>query len=83
MKEYGASEQEAYDEFQRQIVEAWKDINEEWLDEHEHVPRPLLMRVLNLARVMDVVYKDGDCYTNSGGLMKTFIKSLLVDAVRM
>nr|WBW04460.1 terpene synthase [Ficus pandurata] len=83
MKQYGASEQEAYDEFRRQIVEAWKDINAEWLDEHEHAPRQLLMRVLNLARVMDVVYKDGDCYTNSGGLMKTFIKSVLIDAVHM
>ncbi|EXC05287.1 hypothetical protein L484_012320 [Morus notabilis] len=83
MKQYSASEEEAYEEVRKQTVDAWKDITEDWLDEAKDVPRPLLMRVINLARSIDVIYKDGDNYSNSGGVMRSFIQSLLVDALQM
>ncbi|KAL6311283.1 hypothetical protein AAG906_013254 [Vitis piasezkii] len=44
MKQYGASEEEVYDEFQKQVVDAWRDINEEFL-RPTVVPMPLLMRM--------------------------------------
>ena len=54
MKQYGVSKQEVHDEFQKQIVNAWKDINKECIRPTE-VPEPLLTRVVNLARVMDLL----------------------------
>ena len=80
MKQYGLSEQEVYKEFHMQVVNAWKDINEECLRPTK-VPMPFLMRALNLSRFMDVMYKDEDNYTHAGGLMKTYIVDLLVDPV--
>ncbi|XP_027354358.1 (-)-germacrene D synthase-like [Abrus precatorius] len=78
MKQHSVTKQEANHEFYRQVTSAWKDINEECLDPTE-VPKPLLMRVLNLSRVIDVLYKDGDCYTNSKGSTKDDVEALLLN----
>ncbi|KAL5546812.1 hypothetical protein UlMin_006499 [Ulmus minor] len=80
MKQYGCTEGEAINELRKQISNAWKDINEECLYPTS-VPMPLLIPVLNLARVMDVVYKDEDGYTNAGIVLKDFVASLLIDPV--
>lgn len=50
--------------FKTKISNAWKDVNEEFM-KPTGVPAPILMRVLNLSRVMDVLYKEDDGYTNS------------------
>ena len=55
MKQYDVSKQEVHDEFRKQIVNAWKDINKECIRPTE-VPVPFLTRVVNLARVMDLLY---------------------------
>ncbi|XP_011030746.1 PREDICTED: (-)-germacrene D synthase-like isoform X2 [Populus euphratica] len=82
MNQHEVAEEQAYDELRRQVVEAWKDINEELLIiPKDHVPIPLLTRVLNLARVMDVMYKDGDGYTNANGKVRNYITSLLIEPV--
>ncbi|KAH7861584.1 hypothetical protein Vadar_028030 [Vaccinium darrowii] len=81
MKQYGATKEEAIDEIEKRVTNAWKDINSECL-RPTAVPMPLLLRVLNLARTFHVVYKDGaDSYTRSGTKFKEFVTSVLVDAV--
>ncbi|KAL4273995.1 hypothetical protein GQ457_13G002770 [Hibiscus cannabinus] len=80
VNQYGATEEEAVKEFGERITNAWKEINEECLYPTT-VPMPLLTRILNLARVIDVVYKDGDGYTNAGTILKDFVASLLIDSV--
>jgi hypothetical protein len=80
MIQHDATEEEAIEELQKQVTNAWKDINEECLYPTT-VPMPLVMPILNLARVIDVIYKDGDNYTNAGVLLKDFVASLLVDPV--
>ncbi|KAL5055161.1 hypothetical protein RYX36_035843 [Vicia faba] len=70
--------EEAINELSRQVTYAWKDINEELLDATD-IPKPLLTRVLNLARVIYVLYKDEDCYTNSQGSTKNDIISILMN----
>ncbi|GMP68098.1 hypothetical protein CsSME_00027828 [Camellia sinensis var. sinensis] len=80
MKQYGASEEEVLVEFRKQVTNAWKDINQECL-RPTVVPMPLLLRVVNLARVMDVLYKDEDGYTHSGTKLKGFVTSVLIDSV--
>jgi hypothetical protein len=80
MAQNGATEEEATNELCKQVRDAWKDINEGCLYPTT-VPMPLLTRILNLARVMDVVYKDEDGYTNAGIVLKDFVASMLIDPV--
>ncbi|KAF5478797.1 hypothetical protein F2P56_005327 [Juglans regia] len=80
MTQHGVTEEEAVHELRKQVTDAWKDINKECLYPTE-VPMPILMRVLNLSRVCDVVYKDEDGYTHAGIVLKDFVASLMVDPV--
>ncbi|XP_057968279.1 (-)-germacrene D synthase-like [Malania oleifera] len=80
MNEYGVSEKDAQDEFDKQVTNAWKDINEECLPPTT-ISMIILKRIINLARVMDVLYKNEDAYTNAGTMLKDLIASLLIDPV--
>ncbi|KAI8552785.1 hypothetical protein RHMOL_Rhmol06G0294900 [Rhododendron molle] len=80
MKQYGATEEEAIVEFQKRVTNAWKDMNSEFL-RPTPVPMPLLRLPLNLARVIYVLYRDGDNYTHSGTKLKGFVTLVLVDPV--
>ncbi|KAJ4850830.1 hypothetical protein Tsubulata_047454, partial [Turnera subulata] len=79
-KEHGVPEEEACKVLQMEVVKAWKDINEECL-KPTAVPMPLLTRILNLTRVIDVIYKDEDCYTHVGKVMKNNVASVLIHPV--
>ncbi|MBA0742595.1 hypothetical protein Gogos_015636, partial [Gossypium gossypioides] len=80
MKQYGVSAQEAYDEFYKRIKNAWKDMNEAFL-KPTVVPTSALNRILNLTRVIDLLYKDEDAYTRVGDSAKTSITALLIDPI--
>ncbi|KAF4378029.1 hypothetical protein G4B88_004636 [Cannabis sativa] len=80
MKQYGVSEEEACDEMNRRVVIAWKEINEEFLKPTE-AASPILVRALNLARVIDLLYKNGDNYTQVGKVTKDSVAVLLIDPI--
>ena len=80
MKQYGVTKKEAYDDLNKQIVSAWKDINQESLIPTQ-VSLPIVIRVLNFTCVEDIVYKCGDEYTYVGKLMKDLIALMLTDPV--
>ncbi|KAE9446391.1 hypothetical protein C3L33_21716, partial [Rhododendron williamsianum] len=80
MKQYGATEEKAIAEFQKQVTSAWKDNNSECLRPIA-VPMPVLLRVFNVARTFHIVYKDADSYTHSGAKFKEIVTSVLVDSV--
>ncbi|KAL4272040.1 hypothetical protein GQ457_13G002780 [Hibiscus cannabinus] len=80
MEQYGVTAEEAYDEFNKYIESSWKDVNEELLKPRE-MPEAVLNRSLNLARVMDVLYREGDGYTHVGKAAKGGITSLLIDPI--
>nr|GMD77175.1 (-)-germacrene D synthase-like [Ipomoea batatas] len=80
MKQYGKSEEETVKELQEQITNAWKDIKQECL-EPNFVPMPILIQIANLAKVIDLLYKNGDIYTHSTTELKVIITSLLIDPV--
>lgn len=80
MKEYGVGKEEVVKEFYKRIEEAWKDINKECLMPTA-VPMPLLIRCLNLTRILDVVYKTADGYTYPEKVLKDQIISLFVDPI--
>lgn len=81
MKQHGVTELEAEEQLLKQVDDAWKDINEELLRPHP-VPEPLLTRVLNFTRVIDVMYEDNkDRYTHPDLKLKQMMTSVLVDPV--
>ncbi|XP_052876765.1 (+)-delta-cadinene synthase isozyme A-like [Gossypium arboreum] len=80
MEQYGVSMQEAYDELYKQINNAWKDINEEFL-KPTAAPTSVLNRILNLARVVDLFYTGEVAYTQVGESAKTSITALLIDSI--
>ncbi|PKI66064.1 hypothetical protein CRG98_013559 [Punica granatum] len=81
MKQQCVTEKLAKEEPWKEVDDAWKDINEGCLHPHP-VPEPFLTRVLNLSRVIDVVYKDNkDRYTHPNLELKQFVASLRVDPV--
>ncbi|XP_031284201.1 alpha-copaene synthase-like [Pistacia vera] len=81
MIQHGVSEEEVIKLFSKEISNAWKDTNQEFL-KPTAVPAPLLKRILNLSRAMDIIYKDDDTYTNSYKLKKD-IASLLVNPISL
>ncbi|KAF5478802.1 hypothetical protein F2P56_005332 [Juglans regia] len=81
MNQYGISEtQLAYKELNRQVSNAWKDINEEFTRPNA-MPMPLLMCVLNFSRAIDVIYKNGDGYTRVGKEMSDNVAAVLIHPV--
>ncbi|KAJ7948511.1 (-)-germacrene D synthase [Quillaja saponaria] len=82
MKQHGVKEEETIIQFQKQVADAWKDMNEECLYPTS-VPMPILTRVVNLARVIDVLYKDEDGYTHANVVLKDYVASLLIEPVQI
>ncbi|CAA0816254.1 Alpha-humulene/(-)-(E)-beta-caryophyllene synthase [Striga hermonthica] len=80
MKQNDASEAEAFADFREQVKKAWKDMNEEWL-QTTTAPLRVMMNVVNLARVINLLYVDEDGYTNSKTETKYFINYVLVEPV--
>ncbi|KAF8029949.1 hypothetical protein BT93_E2386 [Corymbia citriodora subsp. variegata] len=79
MKQYGVTEEEAMEVLRKQVVDAWKDINEE-LCHPTAVPTFLLVRILNYSRTFHVIYNDEkDHYSHAGTRFKELVTSLLVN----
>ncbi|KAE8674439.1 putative sesquiterpene synthase [Hibiscus syriacus] len=84
MRQHGVSEEEACSELKKQVENAWKDINYEMIfsETMKVIPMPVLRRSLNLTRVIEFLYKDGDDqYTHVGKVTKDGVASLLSDPV--
>ncbi|XP_057792632.1 bicyclo-germacrene synthase-like [Salvia miltiorrhiza] len=79
MKQYGMTKDEACDELRQQVKKAWKDMNQECLDPRP-ASMPILMRVFNLGRVINLLYADDDCYANPIK-SKELVKMVLVEPV--
>ncbi|KAL3503377.1 hypothetical protein ACH5RR_037826 [Cinchona calisaya] len=89
MKQHGVTEQKACEELYGQIEDAWKVLNKQLLKPSgspspaaKYVPcKAVLLRVVNLARVVDVLYKHKDEYTQVGEAMRTYVNSLLIKPI--
>ncbi|KAK1427999.1 hypothetical protein QVD17_16805 [Tagetes erecta] len=80
MKEHDVDEEYVYDLFKQRVEDAWKDMNRELLI-CKDVPMALKMRVLNLARVIETLYKYDDTLKNVGEELKDNIKSFFINAM--
>ncbi|XP_051118260.1 germacrene A synthase-like [Andrographis paniculata] len=73
--------EETIDKFYEVAKDAWKDMNEEILKPSTH-SRDVLTRILNLARVVEVLYNSNqDGYTLPKRVLEPHIKSLLADPI--
>lgn len=80
MKDHGVCEEEAMQAFNKIAENAWKDINGEIMKE-KTVSMEILKRIVNLSRLIDVVYKHNqDGYTHPEKVLKPLITALLVDS---
>lgn len=81
VERHGApSEEHAHDALKNILDNSWKDLNEAMLRPYP-IPKPLLARILNLARVSDVVYKGEDGYTIVSQSMKDKVAAVLVNPI--
>ncbi|XP_044392555.1 alpha-copaene synthase [Triticum aestivum] len=75
MKEYGTTKEVASEALWEVVENAWKDMNKEFLSVTD-IPSSLLIRVINLAGMMETMYKEIDGYTDSA-ILKNRISLLL------
>uniref|UniRef100_A0ACD5X746 Uncharacterized protein n=1 Tax=Avena sativa TaxID=4498 RepID=A0ACD5X746_AVESA len=69
MKEHGTTKEVASEALWDAVDNAWSDMNKEYLT-MKTIPTTLIIRVINLARMMETMYKEIDCYTDSKILKK-------------
>ncbi|XP_047331202.1 sesquiterpene synthase 2-like [Impatiens glandulifera] len=81
VKEHDVLEEIAIHELRKEMIDEWKDINYELIHPIDQIPLALLTRVVNLARCMNVFYKEEDVFTHSQSKMKGIITSMFVNRV--
>ncbi|CAN6982381.1 unnamed protein product [Brassica oleracea var. botrytis] len=79
MKQHEVTKEEAIEELNKIAVDYYKIIMEEFLTTTA-VPRPVLVRCLNVSRPVDLIYKESDKFTNPGEL-KDAITSLFIHSI--
>ncbi|KAL0353572.1 UNVERIFIED_CONTAM: Beta-caryophyllene synthase [Sesamum angustifolium] len=81
MNQTGASKMDTFAELRKQVANAWKDMNQECLHPTVPVSMLILKPVVDLARVIHLLYSDNDDYTNSQTNTRDYINSVLVEPV--
>ncbi|KAJ0102695.1 hypothetical protein Patl1_04376 [Pistacia atlantica] len=82
MKQHGVYEDVAVEFLLKQVVDAWKDVNEAML-KPTPVPLPLLEGILNFCCTMEFMYKDDrdiDAFSDATKV-KDHVASLLRDPI--
>ncbi|XP_006293315.2 alpha-humulene/(-)-(E)-beta-caryophyllene synthase isoform X2 [Capsella rubella] len=80
MKQYGISWEKAEEEVKIMALDSWKSLNQELMTRDHSFPFPIVMRFLNLSRVVEVFYKDTDIFTQPE-LMKHHVVSLFLNNI--
>ncbi|TMW85527.1 hypothetical protein EJD97_022993 [Solanum chilense] len=84
MQENNLSVEEASAQLSEIAENAWKDLNNECIKTTDSMPNEILMRVVNLTRLIDVVYKNNqDGYSDPKNNVKDVIEALLVNSIIM
>ncbi|KAM3359804.1 vetispiradiene synthase 2-like [Capsicum galapagoense] len=83
IQENNLSVEEASADLSEIAENAWKDLNNECI-KPTSVPTEILMRVVNLTRLIDVVYKNNqDGYSDPKNNVKSVIEALLINPINM
>ncbi|KAK9092178.1 hypothetical protein Syun_027089 [Stephania yunnanensis] len=78
MHEKGVTEEIARDHIKNLIMEAWKRLNKEQI-ENSLWPKALIDAAINFARAAQLMYQDGDGYGVSNGSTKSWVLELLAE----
>ncbi|MED6188081.1 hypothetical protein PIB30_082606 [Stylosanthes scabra] len=81
MKQYGFSQEHAYEFIKKDINNCWKDMNEEYLKLVEDIPRPVLDCIVNMARICEFLYENREDKITNCALFNDHIVALLLDPV--
>ncbi|CAN4115216.1 unnamed protein product [Withania somnifera] len=83
MEEHNLSVEEASEKLSEIAENAWKDLNKECI-KPTSMPSEILLRVVNLTRLIDVVYKNNqDGYSDPKNNVKSVIEALLVNPINL
>ncbi|GAA0164393.1 hypothetical protein LIER_20044 [Lithospermum erythrorhizon] len=83
MKDFGVTEDEAILKLKEMVEDGWKEISEECI-KPTCMPWRILAPIVNLARVIDLVYKyDEDGYTYPERVLKYHTISLVIDPIKI
>ncbi|EOA32121.1 hypothetical protein CARUB_v10015372mg [Capsella rubella] len=77
MKQYGVTKEAAVKALSKIAKESYKMMMEELMSSKD-VPRQILVRVINIGRVIDLYYKEGDTFAAPDQKMKQLIASLFL-----
>lgn len=80
MKQFDVTEEHLQGFFNEKVEDAWKEMNKESIT-CKDVKMSINRRIMNLARVMDLLYENKDHFTYVGEELINHVKSLLVDAI--
>uniref|UniRef100_A0A803KPW6 Terpene synthase metal-binding domain-containing protein n=1 Tax=Chenopodium quinoa TaxID=63459 RepID=A0A803KPW6_CHEQI len=83
MEKHGLLEEEANEKLKEEVEDAWKVINQAMLQPYV-IPKPILTRILNLARSANVMYMGyDDGYTHVNQTLKDKVASVLAHPIPM
>lgn len=77
MKQYRVTKEAAFEELKKMVRESYKIMMDEFMTS-KAVPRQILVRVVNIARVIDLFYKEGDAFGNPDQKMKDLVASVFL-----
>ena len=77
MKQHGVTKEEAVEVLSKMERENYKILREEFVVSKD-VPRQILLRPVNIARVLDSYYKDGDGFSHPDQNLKDLVTSLFL-----
>ncbi|KAL0719468.1 hypothetical protein Bca4012_068792 [Brassica carinata] len=80
MKQHGVTKEAAVEELRKMELENYKIVMEEFVLS-KAVPRQILVRVLNIARVIDSFYKEGDAFSHPDQKLKDIIACLFLHPI--
>lgn len=78
MKQHGVSHEEAVRKLKKMIKDHHEIMMDEFFNVSSTVPRQILVRVFNTARVIDLFYKDGDGFGHPDDNLKAHFTSLFL-----
>ncbi|XP_073279190.1 germacrene A synthase-like isoform X2 [Primulina huaijiensis] len=83
MKDYGVTMEEAMNKIEEMATDAWKDVNENFKRPFP-CSKEVLMIILNITRVIDVVYKNNeDGYTHPEKVIKPLIVAMYIEPFKI
>ncbi|CAH8354014.1 unnamed protein product [Eruca vesicaria subsp. sativa] len=76
MKQHGVSQEEAVRELKKMIKDYQEVMMDEFFKASSTVPRQVIVRVFNTARMINLFYKEGDGFGHANDNFKAMFTSL-------